>query len=50
MLGANTIPLTVLVDANGKVLAKVRGAHEWDSPEYIDAIGELFDIKLKQKN
>ena len=48
MLGANTIPLTVLVDANGRVLEKVRGAHEWDSPEYVDAIGELFHIKLKR--
>lgn len=47
MLGANTIPLTVLVDANGRVLEKVRGAHEWDSPEYVDAIGETFNIKLK---
>lgn len=25
MLGANTIPLTVLVDANGRILEKVRG-------------------------
>ncbi len=46
MLGANTIPLTVLVDANGRVLEKVRGAHEWDSPEYIEAIGKTFHIKL----
>jgi thiol-disulfide isomerase/thioredoxin len=46
MLGANTIPLTVLVDANGKVLDKVRGAQEWDQPEYIDAIADIFKIKL----
>ena len=26
MLGANTIPLTILVDANGRVLKKFRGA------------------------
>lgn len=47
MLGANTIPLTVLVDADGRVLAKVRGAYEWDDQQTIDAIGEVFHIKLK---
>ena len=46
MLGANTIPLTILVDADGRVLKKVRGSREWDSPEIIDAIGEVFHIKL----
>ncbi len=46
MLGANTIPLTILVDANGRVLKKVRGSREWDSPKTIDAIGEVFQIKL----
>lgn len=46
MLGANTIPLTVLVDADGRVLEKVRGSREWDNPEIIGAIGEVFQIKL----
>ncbi len=46
MLGANNIPTTILVDANGKVLEKVRGAHEWDQPEYVDAIAQTFNIKL----
>jgi len=46
MLGANTIPLTVLVDARGQVLGKVRGVREWDSPEVVEAIGETFHIKL----
>ena len=46
MLGANMIPLTVLVDANGRVLEKVHGAHEWDSPEFIEAIGKTFHIKM----
>lgn len=46
MLGANAIPLTILVDARGRVLLKVRGAREWDSPEIVDAIGETFHIKL----
>lgn len=46
MLGANTIPLTVLVDADGRVLDKVRGAHEWDSPEIVKAIAQTFRIKM----
>jgi len=46
MLGANTIPLTILVDDQGRVLEKVRGAREWDSAKIIDAIGEAFHIKL----
>ena len=46
MLGANTIPLTILVDDQGRVLEKVRGAREWDSPKIIDAIGETFHLKL----
>ncbi len=45
MLGANTIPLTILIDANGRVLKKVRGAYEWDSPKALDAIGKVFRIK-----
>jgi thiol-disulfide isomerase/thioredoxin len=49
MLGANTIPLTILVDANGRILKKVRGAHVWDSPKNIDAIGEVFHIKLMHR-
>ena len=45
MLGANTIPLTIMVDANGRVLKKIRGAYEWDSPQAIDAIGKVFQLK-----
>lgn len=46
MLGANAIPLTVLVDAQGRVVEKVRGSHEWDSPQLLDVIGKTFKIKL----
>lgn len=46
MLGADRLPLTVLVDSQGKVLAKFYGAKEWDSPEAVKAIGKLFDVKL----
>ena len=47
MLGANTIPLTILVGTDGRILEKARGAYQWDSPEMIDAIGEILRIKLK---
>ena len=46
MLGANAIPLTVLVDAQGRVVEKIRGAHEWDSPEAIELIGKMLRVKL----
>ena len=49
MLGANTIPLTVLVDEHGRILEKVRGAREWDSPEIIHAIGSVFRIELTEQ-
>ncbi len=49
MLGANTIPMTILVDANGRILEKVRGAREWDSPEYVQGIAEVFGVKLPLK-
>ena len=45
MLGANRIPLTLLVDANGKVLDKVNGAQEWDSPVILEAIRLTFKLK-----
>lgn len=48
MLGANAIPLTILVDARGRVLSKARGAYEWDSPETVAAIEETFNIKLQR--
>lgn len=46
MLGADTIPLTLLIDAQGRVLHKVRGAREWDSPDIIEAIRKMFNIKM----
>ena len=46
MLGANTIPLTVLIDAQGRVLRRVRGSKEWDSPEALELIGKAFRKKL----
>jgi thiol-disulfide isomerase/thioredoxin len=46
MLGADTIPLTVLVDAKGRVLMKVRGSKDWDSPESLALIAKAFGKKL----
>jgi thiol-disulfide isomerase/thioredoxin len=42
MLGASTLPLTVLVDARGRVVDKVRGAREWDDPEALALIARAF--------
>lgn len=47
MLGANTIPLTILVDAHGRVVQKIRGSREWDSPESLMLIGKAFKLKMK---
>ncbi|CAB1370427.1 TlpA family protein disulfide reductase [Denitratisoma oestradiolicum] len=46
MLGADRIPLTLLVDAQGKVLGKYYGARDWDSPESRDLIGKAFGIRM----
>jgi thiol-disulfide isomerase/thioredoxin len=45
MLGANQIPLTLLIDAQGRVLAKFHGAREWDSPEALELISKTFHIR-----
>lgn len=41
-LGASSIPLTVLVDARGRVVARFQGAREWDTPESIRMIERAF--------
>lgn len=46
MLGADRIPLTLLVDAQGRVIAKFYGAKQWDSPEAVDVIGKAFRVKM----
>lgn len=45
MLGADRIPLTLLVDAKGRVLGKYYGAKEWDSPETLKMIRQTFRLK-----
>jgi thiol-disulfide isomerase/thioredoxin len=42
MLGASTIPVTVLVDASGRVVGRFRGARDWYSPESIRLIERTF--------
>jgi thiol-disulfide isomerase/thioredoxin len=42
MLGASTLPLTVLVDAKGRVLDRIRGARDWDSPESLALVRKTF--------
>jgi len=44
MLGASRLPLTVLVDADGRVIEKIYGAREWDSPESVNLIRKAFRI------
>ena len=42
LLGANRVPLTVLVGADGRVIRKVYGAQEWDSPHARKLIDAAF--------
>lgn len=42
MLGASRLPVTLLVDANGRLLARIYGARQWDSRENIELIGKTF--------
>ena len=46
MLGADRLPLTLLVDAKGQVLAKVYGEQGWDSPQALEMIASAFKVKL----
>ena len=42
ILGASRIPLTVLVDAQGRVLRRVYGSQQWDSPETLKLLNSTF--------
>ena len=46
MLGADTIPLTLLIDGQGRVLKKFHGFHEWDSPESLQLISTIFGVTM----
>ena len=45
MLGAERLPLTVFVDAKGRVIDKIYGAQEWDGPKALALIGQAFGIQ-----
>ena len=44
MLGASRLPLTVFVDADGRVLKKIYGARAWDAPQTLRLITNTFGI------
>lgn len=44
MLGASQLPLTVFVDADGRVLKKIYGARAWDSPQALRLIADTFGL------
>jgi thiol-disulfide isomerase/thioredoxin len=46
MLGADHLPLTVMVDSQGRVLAKFYGAREWDSAASLAEIAKTLQVKL----
>lgn len=47
MLGADHLPLTLLVDAKGRVLARHYGSKQWDSPQAARLIESAFQIKIR---
>jgi thiol-disulfide isomerase/thioredoxin len=49
MLGATRLPLTVLVDANGRVLQKVYGARQWDGADALRLIDDTFHLKVSSQ-
>ena len=46
MLGADRLPLTVLVDAQGRVLSRTYGEQAWDSPPMVRKISRTFASNL----
>ncbi len=44
MLGASRLPLTVLVDAQGRVLEKIYGERQWDGPEATALLRRRFHL------
>ena len=48
LLGASHIPLTVLVDPQGRVVARFHGAREWDSADSVQLIERAY-AEFKRK-
>ncbi len=42
LLGASRIPVTVLVDGRGRLLARVYGAQQWDSQSSLQLLHDAF--------
>jgi thiol-disulfide isomerase/thioredoxin len=49
MLGASQLPLTVLVDADGRILQKIYGARQWDGADALRLIDETFHKGLRPR-
>ena len=49
VLGASRIPVTVLVDGRGRLLARIYGAQQWDSPSALQLLHDTFVLhKLRE--
>lgn len=48
LLGASRLPLTVLIDARGRLLARIYGARQWDGVEALQLIGKTFRIPMDE--
>lgn len=46
LLGADHLPLTLLIDPAGRVLAKYYGSRQWDSAESLRWIEKTLKVKL----
>ena len=49
LLGADRLPLTVLVDSEGRVLKKIYGARRWDALPSLKLICSTFQVREKFK-
>lgn len=47
MLGADRLPLTVLVDEDGRVIKKIFGSRDWNSPEALNLVTQAFRLKAR---
>jgi thiol-disulfide isomerase/thioredoxin len=44
LLGADSIPLTIFIDAQGRIIKKIHGAQEWDSPKSLSLIHNTLNF------
>ena len=49
MLGASALPLTVLVDSDGRVLQKIYGAKQWDGAAAVRLIDATFHHEVRPR-